>query len=405
MSSDVGAVHAQVLLQVSGQIKPSTDLDIALNLIAKSCQSQGLFCYHTPLIERKDVHVVSRDTQVGKIDAYLFTAKTKKKKWLFFLFLCHVIYDKRFPVVSFLKALFTYSKRINFDCNRIVVNSTKTLNSSSSIDVIIPTMGREKYLYDVLKDFSKQTVLPEKIIIVEQNADPKSITALSYIKEESWPFKIIHQFIHQTGACNARNEALAETTADWVFFADDDIRFQNDLLEKATIALQDLQAKCLAISCLQKNEKKTFNTLIQWSGFPSGASMVEGTLSRKLKFNTAYEHGYGEDADYGMQLRNAGADVLYFPYIELLHLKAPVGGFRQKIIQPWEAEEVQPKPSPTVMLYRLKHSTNKQLKGYKLRLFLRIGYQKKLVLLGGFIKQYKKAWNSSIRWAKTLDNR
>ena len=64
-----------------------------------------------------------------------------------------------------------------------------------------------------------------------------------------------------------------------------------------------------------------------------------------------FEFGFGEDADFGMQLRNQGYDVLYLPEPEILHLKAPIGGFRTKPVLQWQNESIQPKPSPTVMLY------------------------------------------------------
>jgi hypothetical protein len=57
------------------------------------------------------------------------------------------------------------------------------------------------------------------------------------------------------------------------------------------------------------------------------------------------------DNDFGMQLRNQGVDVLYLPEPKILHLKAPVGGFRTKPKLAWENDEIQPKPSPTVMLF------------------------------------------------------
>lgn len=404
MSSCIGAVHAQVLLQIAGQINPNTELDLALNLMAKHCQSQGLFCYHTPLLAQNGIYDTPKENQNTFVDPYLFVAKTRKKKWLFFLFLCHLLFEQRLMLGSLTKGLFTSFQPINFDSTTIPVYSTKSSTSSDRVDVIIPTMGRAQYLYDVLKDFSSQTILPEKVIIVEQNDQPNSTTELTYLTSESWPFKIIHHFIHQTGACNARNVALAETTADWVFFADDDIRFDTRVIEKALSGLTRYGASCIAMSCLRRGEKKIFHNSMQWMSFPSGASIVQGTLSRKLTFKTAYEHGYGEDKDYGMQLRNCGADILYFPEIDLLHLKAPVGGFRKEIIQPWESEDILPKPSPTIMYFKIKHTTTKQLKGYKFLLFIAQFSQKKPLNFIGFIKQSKRAWNNAVKWAQILHN-
>lgn len=401
MSSAIGAIYGGVLDQIASYIPHNLNLEYSLNSIAKKCQSQGLRCYHSPLVKEK----ISLRYKESTINPYVFAASTFKKRWLPFLFLCHIIFEKRFPIRSLIQGLFQSKSQIRLDINKIKGTSSRTFPSDTSVDVIIPTMGRATYLYDVLKDFSVQTVIPNKVIIVEQNADPAARTALPYLTEESWPFKIVHHFIHQTGACNARNIALKETSAAWVFFADDDIRLDSHTIQNGLDVIKNSGVNGLAMSCLQHGEQKFFDTTRQWFSFPSGASMVQGALSRKLFFDTAYEHGYGEDADYGMQLRNAGVDILYHPEIELLHLKAPIGGFRHKIVQPWESEAVAPKPSPTVMRFRLTHSTAQQLKGYKLRLLLGQLNQKKPLNVVRFIKHFKKGWNTAVTWAKKLESK
>jgi GT2 family glycosyltransferase len=50
----------------------------------------------------------------------------------------------------------------------------------------------------------------------------------------------------------------------------------------------------------------------------------------------------GEDTDFGLQLRNCGANIIYFPEIQILHLKAPIGGFRIKPVWRWQNSSVQP---------------------------------------------------------------
>ena len=69
------------------------------------------------------------------------------------------------------------------------------------------------------------------VIIVEQNPKHNSESELDFFTTETWPFAIKHTFTHQAGACNARNIALTQITSEWVFFADDDIRIENDLLK------------------------------------------------------------------------------------------------------------------------------------------------------------------------------
>jgi len=63
--------------------------------------------------------------------------------------------------------------------------------------------------------------------------------------------------------------------------------------------------------------------------------------------------------------------MLYLPKPEIRHLKAPIGGFRTKPVLLWSHEVIQPKPSPTVMLYIIKHNTKEQLLGYKTTLFIK----------------------------------
>jgi len=399
MHAHAGVVHAQVINQCDLKYYKNESFEYVLNSIAKACQSQGLFCYQLPILKEE---IESVKEQASSAQLYRFVKQHYKSQWVFFLFIAQLLFDKKFMLFSMLSSLSVRKKQIDFIPEQL---EPKTIKSNATVDVIIPTMGRATYLHDVLKDFALQTHLPEKVIIVEQNPEPDSTTDLDFIKIETWPFKIEHSFIHETGACNARNLALAQTTADWVFFADDDNRFVTTVIEDSLQYLQQYDMKVFTTSYLQRDEKKVFTIPKQWTTFGAGNSFVLGTLSRKIKFNTAYEHGYGEDADYGMQLRNLGVDILYHPDIDLLHLKAPVGGFRHKIVHPWDNEKDRPKPSPTVMLFKSKYLTEKQLKGYKLKLYLNMLKNVPLMNKIGFKKAFLRRWNTSLKWAGYLDSK
>jgi hypothetical protein len=121
-----------------------------------------------------------------------------------------------------------------------------------------------------------------------------------------------------------------------------------------------------------------------------------------VRFNKALEFGYGEDGDFGMQLRNQGCDVLFFPEPGIIHLKAPIGGFRTKPVLSWQNEEIQPKPSPTVMLYQILHNTKEQQLGYKIILFFKYYGLQKIKNPWQYYLNYKKQWNSSVFWANKL---
>jgi GT2 family glycosyltransferase len=116
----------------------------------------------------------------------------------------------------------------------------------------------------------------------------------------------------------------------------------------------------------------------------------------------ALEHGYGEDVDFGVQIRNLGYDVIYAPHIQILHLKAPIGGFRSLPTFPWNEDKVLPKPAPQILYHRIKNTTTQQLRGYKWVLFLKYYFRQQIKNPFSYISYFKKAWNKSDYWAKKL---
>ncbi|GHA50349.1 hypothetical protein GCM10007103_33870 [Salinimicrobium marinum] len=263
-------------------------------------------------------------------------------------------------------------------------------------------MGRAEYLYDVLKDFSVQTHLPKKIIIVEQNPNITSASELEFIKGENWPFEIVHHFIHRTGACKARNIALKEVTSEYVFFADDDIRISRNLLENIFSEIKRYDLCAVNMNCRQPGEETVFGKIKQWGSFGSGTSVVKSLYAKKCRFSEIFEHGHGEDTDFGMQLRRVGCDIIYHPNLEIAHLKAPMGGFREKPILEWETEDPLPKPSPTVMAYALRNYTPHQIRGYKISLFIKFYPRQKIKNPVSYISSMNKRWKKSMDWAEKL---
>jgi hypothetical protein len=401
MSSLVGVIHANVLNAVKGKLKPDADLDYFLSSLAKLCMPLGLLCYSEPKLLKSHLEAIL--PQAGIIKLFRFVKQHYRTRWVFLLLLNLFLYERKFPLVAFAMSFF-YNRRNNTNINLdfIAVQSIRKAIDKGTLDVIIPTVGRKQYLYQVLKDFTKQTVLPHKIIIVEQNPDLSAKSELDYIEKVDWPFEIQHFFIHQAGACNARNLALAQVESEWVFLADDDIKIDENFIKNTFQFIQQWGAKSVSLSCLQKGETEKYHTVFQWPGFGSGCSFVASEFFKSCKFNMGYEFGYGEDADYGMQLRNLGQDVLYLPNPKILHLKAPIGGFRTKPLLQWHNDPIQPKPSPTVMLYNLLYHTQEQISGYKTTLFLKFYRHQKIKNPIQYYNLFQKQWNQSVFWANKL---
>jgi GT2 family glycosyltransferase len=403
MSSEIGGIHASVLKEIGSQIKTTANFNYFLNSVAKIGMRAGLLCYSDPRLLLAGTPKIKVYQSTTNYMLFRFVKQHYKKRWLLLLFLNLVLFEKRFPILPFCAALFFKSrKNIKFDVEAISVQSSLKTADKKTIDVIIPTIGRKKYLYDVLRDLAQQTHLPEKVIIVEQNPLEGSISELDYLTTVSWPFAIKHIFTHQAGACNARNLALAEVESEWVFLNDDDNRLDKDLIEKVFTKAMQYGSEVITTVYLQPQEQQCYKNIHQSGIFGSGNSFVKKTALEKIRFDKALEFGYGEDTDFGFQLRNQGQDIIYFSDLKITHLKAPMGGFRIKTPRKWESESIQPKPSPTILYVLQKHYTIQQLKSYKLVLFLKLLKHESVGKYLTFYKNFKQKWARSVYWAKKL---
>jgi glycosyltransferase involved in cell wall biosynthesis len=401
MSNWVGAIHSEVALAIRDEVKVDQDFDYFLCSLAKLGMPKGLLCYSEPrlLLHRPDPF----STKTSKFRLFRFVKQHYKIQWVFLLFFNLMVYERKVPLMPFFCSLLYKNRgKVNMNLDSIKAQSSKKSIDKKTIDVIIPTIGRKDYLHNILLDFAKQTLLPNKIIIVEQNPEAGSTSELDYLTNEKWPFEIQHFFIHQAGACNARNLALEQTISEWVFLADDDIRVEVDFMQEALDYINDFGVKAVTLKCFQKGEYQTNATVFQWGTFGSGCSFVFSDSLKKCKFKKGYEFGFGEDGDFGMQLRNQGIDVLFLPEPGILHLKAPIGGFRTKPVLRWQNEAVQPKPSPTIMLYQILHNTAEQIRGYKTILFIKYYKVQKIKNPVSYYFNFRKQWDASVYWANEL---
>lgn len=405
MSSDVGGVHAEVINNLKPKLDFKTDFDYFLNSLAKRGMVEGLFCYSEPNLLLKNNNEIAIKSTASAYTLFKFVKKHYKWLWVFFLFVAYAIFEKKLKIFPLFKSLFYKQLSTDFKLQHIPIASAKKVIKNREVDVIIPTIGRKQYLYDVLKDLSNQTLTPKNVIIVEQNPVAHSVSELDYIETAEWPFNIKHIFTHKTGVCNARNVALAEVTSEWTILGDDDNRFSSTLIEDLFSRLEQHGATVGATVYLQPNERQTYLKTAQTSIFGAGNSILKSELLKHVKFNINYEFNYGEDNDFGMQLRQLGHDVIYFADVKITHLKAPIGGYRTKVKQLWENDSLQPKPSPTIQLLHHTYFTKQQQLGYKLLLGLRSYKRSEIKHPIKYIKQLKKQWARSLYWCSQLQSK
>jgi len=404
ISGQVGAIHTSVLKACKSELATEDNFDYFLHSLAKRAMSFGLLCYSEPQL-LKDKAISQQGESFDLFELFKFAKQHYRLRWIFLLFFNLWVFEKRFPLFPFLASLFYKKRRFNpARLNEIPIASTQSIITNGTIDVLIPTIGRKQYLHDVLNNLAAQSYLPTNVIVIEQNPLQDSESELDFIQTQTWPFAIKHHFTHQTGACNARNIGLGLIESEFCFFADDDIVFANDLLEKAMLTFQSTGNEVFLIACHLKTQIVEKEQPKQFAVFGAGHAFVKSNCIKGLEFNIGYEFGFGEDNDFGMQLRNKGYDVLYISTTNILHLKAPMGGFRTKPVLRWQNETIQPKPSPTVMLFRLLYDTQEQLRNYKTTLFLKNINKSFFLNPFSYIKLFRKKWNVSIFWATKLKN-
>lgn len=404
MSSSAGVVHSSVLLAIKDKIKLDADFDYYLNSVAKVCMPLGLLCYSEPkLLQEIDTF---NGQKASIYTLFKFVKQHYKARWILLLLLNLLIYEGKFPFLAYLySGIFKNRNKKGIILDAITVKSSLKVVDKLTIDVVIPTIGRSDYLHDVLKDLAQQTHLPITVIIVEQNTVPESKSELDYLHNEEWPFAIKHTFTHQPGACNARNIALNQVESEWVFLADDDVRFSNVFVHETLGHMKKYGVKAVSINCSNEREKQTYRNVFQWGSFGSGCSVVFSENLKNCQFNLGFEFGYGEDSDFGMQLRNNGIDILYLPEPKMSHLRAPIGGFRTKPDLLWKQDTIQPKPAPTVMLHKILNGTDEQVLSYKTSLFFKYFKHQKIKNPINYLINYRKQWGQSMFWANELKNK
>ncbi len=102
-------------------------------------------------------------------ELFYFLKKNYKPFWSYLLSF-HFLISLRKEFFDFIDSQFIQKKTLNFR-NEGWINNTEIINckiEGESVDVLIPTLGRPQYLYGFLNDLKNQSLLPKRVIIIEQ---------------------------------------------------------------------------------------------------------------------------------------------------------------------------------------------------------------------------------------------
>lgn len=103
------------------------------------------------------------------------------------------------------------------------------MNFTSNVTVIIPCYNDSAYIEQAINSIICQTVLPEKIIVIDDGSDEATKVILRKIVAEN--LEIIYQ--QNQGVCNARNRGIDLASTDYILTLDADDFFEPTFIEKA----------------------------------------------------------------------------------------------------------------------------------------------------------------------------
>ncbi|HEY4629554.1 MAG TPA: hypothetical protein VIH02_09755, partial [Flavobacterium sp.] len=104
MSSCVGAIYTDTLLQFHAKIFKDKNFDFALNSIAKHYQPLGLFCYSEPQL--LDSEVKYKAVEASNYVLFQFVKQHYKFVWKYLLFLDVFLYEKTVLIGPLIQSFF-----------------------------------------------------------------------------------------------------------------------------------------------------------------------------------------------------------------------------------------------------------------------------------------------------------
>lgn len=278
---------------------------------------------------------------------------------------------------------------------------------SASVAVVVATLGRPGHVRNLLQDLAKQTVPPQKVILVEQDPDGHA-SRLSADVEGGLPFELEHQLVPWVGACRARNEGLRRASSEWILLLDDDVRLRPGLIAYLLKVAAAYRVQAVnAATYLPGQQREAVAELGRvWPACGTAGILLDRELVTATGFfDERLEGGYGEDYEFGLRLRLNGGNIFYAPGEPILHLKAAAGGFRQPVSQPWAGEDPQPRPSPVFLYSRAKHATESMQKGYQLYYWLKRLAATPIHRWAWEIPLMRRQWRTATGWVGRLGSK
>lgn len=300
-----------------------------------------------------------------------------------------------------------YIERSDFD-----TFNSKLVQSEPFVSVVIPTLNRYDYLYDVMRDLEQQNYKNFEVIVADQS-EPVDI---SFYEQFDLDLTLIQQ--KEKALWLARNTCIKRSKGDYLLLYDDDSRVDPDWIQQHLKCLDYFQVNIssgVSLSVIGGKIPSDYR-YFRWSGqIDTGNVMLRKDVFHKVGlFDRQFEKQRMGDGEFGLRCHINDLKNISNPRAKRVHLKAGKGGLRQ--IGSWDGFRpkgwLAPRPVPSVLylcrsyfgdrasLLMLLRSVPPSIIPYQFKsnkLFLIIGWIISIFLLPLIAYQVISSWKRSSR--------
>ena len=202
---------------------------------------------------------------------------------------------------------------------------------SSSVSVCVATYRRPDRLLALLEDLLAQTVLPDEIVVVDNDKDAsaREVVALFAAAHAQRPMRVLYEVQPKKNISLTRNRTVALATGEWLGFLDDDERAPATWLSCMISCAQQFSADAVlgplvadipvsAPSWIKQGQfydlpRLPNGVVVPANCYKTSNALVRASSLRCLSgpFDEAYGLTGGEDGDMFSRLAIAGARIVW----------------------------------------------------------------------------------------------